>query len=100
MLYLASHICCARKRNNEIIVSTLPIFSCGEYLEMDALNGRCQDLFERPNFEFVRHDITEPFRAEVDQIYNMACPASPVHYQYNPIKTTKVRNCCLKMSGV
>lgn len=49
-----------------------------------------QDLFDRPNFEFVRHDITEPFRAEVDQIYNMACPASPVHYQYNPIKTTKV----------
>ncbi|CAN0393954.1 unnamed protein product, partial [Ectocarpus sp. 13 AM-2016] len=48
------------------------------------------DLFDRPNFEFVRHDITEPFRAEVDQIYNMACPASPVHYQYNPIKTTKV----------
>ena len=53
-----------------------------------------QDLFERPNFEFVRHDITEPFRAEVDQIYNMACPASPVHYQYNPIKTTKVRRQC------
>ncbi len=51
-----------------------------------------QDLFDRPNFEFVRHDITEPFRAEVDQIYNMACPASPVHYQYNPIKTTKVTN--------
>lgn len=51
-----------------------------------------QDLFDRPNFEFVRHDITEPFRAEVDQIYNMACPASPVHYQYNPIKTTKVHS--------
>lgn len=57
-----------------------------------AVVYRCaQDLFERPNFEFVRHDVTEPFKAEVDQIYNMACPASPVHYQYNPIKTTKVR---------
>ncbi|CAH0485105.1 unnamed protein product [Peronospora farinosa] len=43
-----------------------------------------------PNFEFVRHDITEPYICEVDQIYNLACPASPVHYQYNPIKTTKV----------
>ncbi|CAN0471881.1 unnamed protein product, partial [Discosporangium mesarthrocarpum] len=49
-----------------------------------------QDLFEHPNFEFIRHDVTVPFQAEVDQIYNLACPASPVHYQYNPIKTTKV----------
>ncbi|KAG7385816.1 UDP-glucuronic acid decarboxylase 1 [Phytophthora pseudosyringae] len=43
-----------------------------------------------PSFEFVRHDVTEPYACEVDQIYNLACPASPVHYQYNPIKTTKV----------
>lgn len=47
------------------------------------------DLLPKANFEFVRHDVTEPFRAEVDQIYNLACPASPVHYQYNPIKTMK-----------
>lgn len=40
-------------------------------------------------FELVRHDITEPYYAEVDQIYNLACPASPIHYQYNPIKTIK-----------
>lgn len=40
-------------------------------------------------FELVRHDITEPYYAEVDEIYNLACPASPVHYQYNPIKTIK-----------
>jgi UDP-glucuronate decarboxylase len=43
-----------------------------------------------PNFELIRHDITEPIRLEIDQIYHLACPASPVHYQYNPIKTTKV----------
>jgi UDP-glucuronate decarboxylase len=43
-----------------------------------------------PNFELIRHDITEPIRLEVDRIYHLACPASPVHYQYNPIKTTKV----------
>jgi UDP-glucuronate decarboxylase len=42
-----------------------------------------------PYFELVRHDITEPIRMEVDQIYHLACPASPVHYQYNPVKTIK-----------
>ncbi|BAX81356.1 UDP-glucuronic acid decarboxylase family protein [Labilibaculum antarcticum] len=46
-------------------------------------------LMDNPYFELVRHDITQPYYAEVDQIYNLACPASPVHYQYNPIKTTK-----------
>ena len=47
------------------------------------------ELMDNPYFEMVRHDITEPYYAEVDEIYNMACPASPVHYQYNPIKTIK-----------
>jgi len=42
-----------------------------------------------PNFELMRHDVTEPFKAEVDRIYNLACPASPPHYQYNAIKTVK-----------
>ncbi len=46
-------------------------------------------LLDNPNFELVRHDVTDPFKFEVDQIYNLACPASPPHYQYNPIKTTK-----------
>jgi UDP-glucuronate decarboxylase len=46
-------------------------------------------LLQDPRFELIRHDVTEPFRVEVDQIYNLACPASPPHYQYNPIKTTK-----------
>ncbi len=43
-----------------------------------------------PQFEAIRHDITEPIRLEIDRIYHLACPASPVHYQYNPIKTVKV----------
>jgi len=47
-------------------------------------------LLDRPNFELLRHDITHPLWLEVDEIYNMACPASPVHYQFNPIKTMKV----------
>ncbi len=46
-------------------------------------------LIGNPHFELIRHDVTHPFYAEVDQIYNLACPASPVHYQYNPIKTVK-----------
>ena len=46
-------------------------------------------LLANPHFEFVRHDIIDPFKYEVEQIYNLACPASPPHYQYNPIKTTK-----------
>ena len=47
------------------------------------------DLIGNPFFELVRHDICEQYFAEVDEIYNLACPASPVHYQYNPIKTMK-----------
>ncbi|HER08873.1 MAG TPA: NAD-dependent epimerase/dehydratase family protein, partial [Bacteroides sp.] len=46
-------------------------------------------LLGNPYFELIRHDVTESFYAEVDEIYNLACPASPIHYQYNPIKTVK-----------
>jgi len=48
-----------------------------------------EHLLEKRRFELLRHDIVDPFKAEVDRIFNLACPASPVHYQYNPIKTTK-----------
>lgn len=54
--------------------------------------GRKQNVMQwidNPYFELIRHDITEPIRLEVDQIYHLACPASPVHYQYNPVKTIK-----------
>ena len=47
------------------------------------------NLLNDPSFEFMRHDVTFPLYVEVDQIYNMACPASPVHYQYDPVQTTK-----------
>ncbi len=46
-------------------------------------------LLDQPNFEFLRHDVTFPLYVEVDQIYNLACPASPVHYQHDPVQTTK-----------
>jgi UDP-glucuronate decarboxylase len=54
--------------------------------------GRRENIFhllDNPRFELMRHDVTEPVLLEVDQIYNLACPASPVHYQYNPVKTVK-----------
>ena len=47
------------------------------------------DLLDCPNFELMRHDVTFPLYVEVDEIYNLACPASPVHYQYDPVQTTK-----------
>lgn len=47
------------------------------------------ELFENNHFEFMRHDVTFPLYVEVDQIYNLACPASPVHYQFDPVQTTK-----------
>ncbi len=46
-------------------------------------------LLDNHHFELIRHDVTEPILLEVDQIYNLACPASPIHYQYNPVKTVK-----------
>jgi UDP-glucuronate decarboxylase len=48
-----------------------------------------RDLLGDPNFEFMRHDITFPLYVEVDEIYNLACPASPIHYQHDPVQTTK-----------
>ena len=46
-------------------------------------------LMESPNFELIRHDLAFPVFLEVDEIYNLACPASPIHYQHNPVKTVK-----------
>ncbi len=48
-----------------------------------------KELMKDENFELIRHDVTEPIKLEVDKIWHLACPASPIHYQYNPIKTTK-----------
>ncbi len=54
--------------------------------------GRKRNVFrwlDHPYFELIRHDVTDPIRLEIDQVYHLACPASPVHYQYNPVKTIK-----------
>ena len=47
-------------------------------------------LASNPGFELLRHDVTFPLYVEVDEIYNLACPASPIHYQYDPVQTTKI----------
>jgi len=51
--------------------------------------GNISHNFDNPRFEFLHHDICEPLQVEVDEIYNLACPASPIHYQYDPVKTSK-----------
>jgi UDP-glucuronate decarboxylase len=79
--FVGSHLCeRLLKEGNEII--------CLDNYFTGNKNNIIQ-LLDNPHFEMVRHDITEPYYAEVDEIYNLACPASPIHYQYNPIKTIK-----------
>lgn len=79
--FLGSHLCERLLREgNEVIC--LDNFFTGR-------KKNVAHLLKNPDFELVRHDVTNPFHFEVDQIYNLACPASPPHYQHNPIKTTK-----------
>ena len=54
-----------------------------------GIKENIEPLFNHPYFELIRHDVTEPIKIEVDKIWHLACPASPIHYQFNPIKTTK-----------
>lgn len=79
--FLGSHLCEALLNSgNEVIC--LDNYFTGTKENIIHLHGH-------PYFEMVRHDITNPYYAEVDEIYNLACPASPIHYQFNPIKTIK-----------
>lgn len=79
--FLGSHLC-ERLLNEGNEVICLDNYFTGQ-------KSNVVHLMDHPYFEMVRHDVTEPFLVEVDEIYNLACPASPVHYQYNPIKTVK-----------
>ena len=79
--FLGSHLC-HRLIDDGHEVVCLDNFFTGRKANIASLIGN-------PSFELVRHDIIDPFKIEVDQIYNLACPASPPHYQYNPIKTVK-----------
>ncbi|MCF8366041.1 MAG: SDR family oxidoreductase [Bacteroidales bacterium] len=79
--FLGSHLCeKLLKLGNEVIC--MDNYFTGQ-------KSNVVHLLDNPFFELIRHDVTMPFFIEVDQIYNLACPASPIHYQYNPIKTIK-----------
>ena len=79
--FLGSHLCDRLVAQGDEVVCLDNLFTS------QKLN--IEHLLQKPNFHFVLHDVTEPFKFEVDEIYNLACPAAPGHYQYNPIKTMK-----------
>jgi UDP-glucuronate decarboxylase len=79
--FLGSHLCDKLLAQGHEVICLDNLFT--------GSKGNIAHLLTNPNFEFVRHDVIDPFKYEVDQIYNLACPASPPHYQHNPIKTTK-----------
>ncbi len=79
--FLGSHLC------DRLIDQGHEVVCLDNFFTGNKQNIR--HLLGNDHFELIRHDVTDPFKVEVDQIYNLACPASPVHYQHNPIKTIK-----------
>ncbi|NOX86487.1 MAG: SDR family oxidoreductase [Chlorobi bacterium] len=79
--FVGSHLC------NRLLNDGHEVISLDNYFTGSKRN--IVHLMDNPYFEVIRHDVTMPFFIEVDEIYNLACPASPIHYQYNPIKTVK-----------
>lgn len=79
--FIGSHLCEALLARNEEVLCLDNFFT--------GRKENIEHLFGHPKFELVRHDVINPIIIEVDRIYNFACPASPVHYQYNPVKTIK-----------
>ena len=79
--FLGSHLC------DRLIETGAEVICLDNFFT--GSKGNIAHLVSHPHFEVVRHDVVHPILLEVDQIYNFACPASPVHYQYNPVKTVK-----------
>lgn len=79
--YIGSHLC-------DRLLNEGNDVSCSDNYFTSSKNN-VRNLIGDPHFELVCHDVAEPYHAEIDEIYNLACPASPEHYQYNPIKTMK-----------
>lgn len=79
--FVGSHLC------ERLLKDGHEVYCLDNYFTGQKRN--IEHLMDHPSFEVIRHDVTQPFLIEADQIYNLACPASPVHYQYNPIKTIK-----------
>lgn len=79
--FLGSHLCERLVKQGEEVICLDNFFT--------GRRRNVAHLLDYKNFELRRHDVVDPFKVEVDRIYNLACPASPIHYQYNPIKTVK-----------
>ena len=79
--FLGSHLCDRLIKNGDEILCVDNLFT--------GSRANIRHLLANPNFEFMRHDVTFPLYVEVDRIFNLACPASPIHYQRDPIQTTK-----------
>ena len=79
--FLGSHLCERLVKQGEEVICLDNFFT--------GRRSNVSHLLDCRNFEILRHDVVDPFKVEVNRIYNLACPASPIHYQYNPIKTVK-----------
>lgn len=79
--FLGSHLCDRLVRDGHEVLCVDNFFT--------GARGNIAHLLGDPNFELLRHDVTFPLYVEVDEIYNLACPASPIHYQFDPVQTTK-----------
>ena len=80
--FLGSHLCTRLLEQGNDVICVDNLFT--------GTKRNIYPLLAKKNFEFIRHDITFPLYLEVDEIYNLACPASPIHYQNDPVQTTKV----------
>ena len=79
--FLGSHLCDRLVGEGHDVICLDNFFT--------SQKSNVEHLLDHSNFELIRHDVTEPITLEVDEIFNLACPAAPGHYQYNPIKTIK-----------
>lgn len=79
--FVGSHLCAYLVKRGDHVICLDNFFT--------GTKDNVKSLLDKPNFELIRHDVVNPILLEVDEIYHLACPASPVHYKYNPIKTTK-----------
>jgi UDP-glucuronate decarboxylase len=79
--FLGSHLC------DRLVAAGHEVLCIDNYFT--GRRGNVMHLLDAPNFELQRHDVTFPLHVEVDEIYNLACPASPIHYQHDPVQTTK-----------
>ena len=79
--FLGSHLC------EKLLASHHKIICLDNFFTGNKNN--INHLLDNPNFELIEHDITKPINLKVNQIYNLACPASPIHYQHDPVKTIR-----------